>query len=87
MQRPVERVRQRGRGVAVALAWLRRGERVRGGYATTKEAERGSMRLRRLCAFDEGRVGADGRDGAATSRVALGTSELRAMAAGGGRER
>jgi hypothetical protein len=45
------------------------------------------MRLRRLHAFDEGRMGADRRDGAASSRAASGMSELRAMATGGGRER
>ena len=71
----------------MAPAWLRHGEHVRGGCAAAKEAERGSMCLRRLRVFDEGRVGVDEGDGTATRRAASGTSELRAMAAEGGRER
>lgn len=45
------------------------------------------MILRRLRAFEKGRVGANGGDGATASRTALGTPELRAVAVGVGRER
>jgi hypothetical protein len=65
----------------VASDWLQRGEHVRGGCAAAEEVERGGTRLRRLRAFEEGRVGADGGDGTAASRVVSGTPELRVVAA------